>query len=90
MFFFFVASLEEKLQALEVDVMSPSSLPQPPYMALRQQQQVDSGYLSQASNGQSPAINGSNKMPLAAGINSGLLLQTVEAQLKPHTQTSKN
>lgn len=86
-------SLEEKLQALEVDV-TPSVVPvTAPYLgALKQQQQLDSGYLSNASNG-TPVVNGAgaaiNKMP-PVGNGGGLLLQMVEAQLKPHTQSSKS
>lgn len=83
-------SLEEKLQALEVDV-TPSVPVTAPYLgALKQQQQLDSGYLSNASNG-TPVVNGAgaaiNKMP-PVGNGGGLLLQMVEAQLKPHTQSS--
>lgn len=77
------ASLEEKLQALEVDV-TPTP-PVPPYLGLRQQHmQLDSGYLSHASNGVDAHIrNGSPLTSKPPGTNGGLLLQTVEAQLKP-------
>ena len=92
-------SLEEKLQALEVDVTPPPlSLATPPYLALGRQQQQDSGYLSHASNGldgltqvhQAARTNGGppfGKAVAVAGPPGGLLLQTVEAQLKPHVPT---
>lgn len=65
-------SLEEKLQALEVDVsLAPpltSLVPDPPY----QPRHVGNGDAAHTP------------------VNGGLLLQTVEAQLKPHVPTSNN
>jgi hypothetical protein len=86
-------SLEEKLQALEVDVTPslPGFLP-----SLRQQPATDSGYLS-LGNGDLPHPPGSTNSyipttatPIQNGAKlpgGGLLLQMVEAQLKPHVPT---
>ena len=86
-------SLEEKLQALEVDV-TPSLPGFPP--SLRQQPAAaDSGYLS-LGNGDlaHPSGLSNSYIPATSPIQNGaklpgggLLLQTVEAQLKPHAPT---
>lgn len=93
--------LEEKLQALEVDVTPPPlSLATPPFLALGRQQQQDSGYVSHSSNGmdsvtqvhQAGRTNGTGKVLPGNGAAmpaGGLLLQTVEAPLKPHIRTRK-
>ena len=65
------AGLEDKLQALEVDVTLTT-----PYIPIKSHclrpEVGDSGYLSNVGNGDSGAKS-----------HGGLLLQTVEAQLKP-------
>ena len=89
-------SLEEKFQALEVDVTP--SVPGGYPLSLRQQPATDSGYLSLgngnlahkpiATNNSITAIptQQQNGSKLLSG---GLLLQTVEAQLKPRVPTRK-
>lgn len=84
--------LEEKLQALEVDVTQGA--PFLPTKSHLQPEIGDSGYLStvgSGDNGQSERstvinyqVNGAKSH--ASG---GLLLQTVEAQLQPHLSPSK-
>ena len=66
-------SLEEKLQALEVDVsLAPPLASLPPPAAPYQLRHVGNG-----------------EVPHNSAVNGGLLLQTVEAQLKPHVPSRK-
>lgn len=81
------SGLDEKLQALEVDVTQGA-----PYVPTRSHLQPeigDSGYLSNSGNGDTGQVERSavfNQQGNGAKSHAGggLLLQTVEAQLQPH------